>query len=516
MAYQAFSLKWRPQDFDEVIGQEHAITTLKNAILKNRLVHAYLFAGPRGVGKTSVARIFAKSLNCKEGPTVSPCQKCTSCIEITQGRSLDVIEVDGASNRGIDEVRVLRENVKFAPVQGTYKIYIIDEVHMLTTEAFNALLKTLEEPPEFVKFIFATTQANKVISTILSRCQRFDFGRIPLLQIIAQLERIAKGEKIDIEKEVLFAVAKAADGSLRDAESILDQLISFKPEKISSCDVNSMLGIIEEETLFEITNKIIQKDAVAVVTLLDKIINQGKEASIFLQGLIEHFRNIMIAKVTKEESPLIDLPQDYFERLLEQGKAFSLEELFSIFNLLVNTHEISKRFGSSRIPLEVVLVKLSHDKRKTDIPISSANPAKAKDEPSPAVPSADAELPHAQNLNPEAEIDLQKIKLSWPSVIENVGYKKMSVATYLNEGELLKVDKGILTIAFAKNNSLHKEIVESKENRPLIEKIIKDILHISLSLNVILTEEVKKEKAQEHESVQQVINAFGGRLIKEG
>jgi len=513
MAYQAFSLKWRPQNFDEVIGQEHVITTLKNAIAKNRLTHAYLFAGPRGVGKTSVARILAKSLNCKNGPTANPCQKCPSCIEITRGQSLDVIEIDGASNRGIDEVRVLRENVKFAPVQGAYKIYIIDEVHMLTTEAFNALLKTLEEPPEFVKFILATTHANKVIPTILSRCSRFDFQRIPLLKITAQLEKIAKGESINIEKEVFFAIARASDGSLRDAESILDQLISFNPGKISSQDVNSMLGIVEEESLFDITARIMQKDAPATVALLDEIINQGKEANIFLQSLIEHFRNIMIAKVTKEKTQLIDLPDNYYERLLEQSSAFSLEELFSIFNLLVNTQEISKRFGSSRIPLEIALVKLSHDKRKSDAPLQSPQHPKAKNE-TPDIPDCPQEAPLAEP-DIHAEENLQKVKSAWSTVIENVGYNKMSVATYLSDAQLLKLEKGILALGFARNNSLHKEIIEQKDNRLMIEKAIKEALQMDLKLNCILTQESKKEVPKKHESVQQVINAFGGRLIKE-
>ncbi|HTZ11942.1 MAG TPA: DNA polymerase III subunit gamma/tau, partial [Candidatus Margulisiibacteriota bacterium] len=231
MAYTVFALKWRPKNFDEVVGQGHIVSTLKNAIEKNRIASAYLFAGPRGVGKTSTARILAKSLNCKSGPTASPCQKCSSCLEINEGRSLDVIEIDGASNRGIDEIRVLRENVKFSPAASKFKIYIIDEVHMLTTEAFNALLKTLEEPPEFVKFIFATTQPHKVLPTILSRCQRFDFRRISMLEISGQLERIVKEEKLAVDKEVIFAISGSSDGSLRDAESVLDQLVSFSREK---------------------------------------------------------------------------------------------------------------------------------------------------------------------------------------------------------------------------------------------------------------------------------------------
>ncbi|MCM8763142.1 MAG: DNA polymerase III subunit gamma/tau, partial [Candidatus Omnitrophica bacterium] len=473
MSYQAFSLKWPPQSFDEVVGQEHVITTLKNAILKARVAAAYLFSGPRGVGKTSVARIFAKSLNCKEGPTLTPCQKCSSCLEITQARSLDVIEIDGASNRGIDEVRDLREKVKFAPVQGRFKIYIIDEVHMLTTEAFNALLKTLEEPPEYVKFIFATTQANKVIPTILSRCQRFDFSRIPALKIISQLEKIVKAENINIEKEVLFAIARASDGSLRDAESILDQLLSFNPDKITSSDVNSLLGIVQEEALFEITSKIIQKDALEAIKLLDEIIAQGKEANLLLSRLIEHFRNLMIAHVTKERSSLIDLPQNYLEALSEQSKAFSLEEIFSIFNLLVNTQEIAKRFGASRIPLEIALVKLCQDKKRPAQPLSNAH-LSPKDQ---TILKVDVST---QSADPTTAADLKNIKAAWPSVIESLGKIKMSLATYLNEGELLRLDKDILTIGFAKDNSLHKEIVEKKENHLLIEKVVKEILKADL------------------------------------
>ena len=244
MSYIAFARKWRPKNLDEIIGQEHVVSVLKNSIKQNRLAHAYLFTGSRGVGKTSCARILAKSINCAKGPTLKPCEECSSCCEIPQGRSLDVIEIDGASNRGIDEIRTLRENVKFAPTAGKHKIYIIDEVHMLTTEAFNALLKTLEEPPEHVKFIFATTQPNKIISTILSRCQRFDFRLIPTLTIIEKLEKIAKEEHLKIDKQALFAIAKASGGSMRDAETILDQLSSVSSAKINAQDVSSMLGAV--------------------------------------------------------------------------------------------------------------------------------------------------------------------------------------------------------------------------------------------------------------------------------
>ena len=272
MAYQIFALKWRPQDFDQIVGQSQAVTLLKNSIQKGRLAYAYLFAGPRGVGKTSTARILAKSLNCKKGPIVSPCQECAACREITQCRSLDVLEIDGASNRGIDEIRALRESVRFAPSSGKFKIYIIDEVHMLTNEAFNALLKTLEEPPPFVKFIFATTQVNRIPATILSRCQRLDFRRIPLIDIINQLKTITAQEKISLDEEVLFTIARACDGSLRDAESILDQLASISKQKISISDVTSLLGVLQQQMLFELTDKIIRKDSQGVLTLLNTIL----------------------------------------------------------------------------------------------------------------------------------------------------------------------------------------------------------------------------------------------------
>ncbi len=515
MPYVAFSLKWRPQSFDEVIGQEHVTTTLKNAISKDRLACAYLFAGPRGVGKTSVARIFAKALNCVKGPTSSPCQKCPACLEITQSRSLDVIEIDGASNRGIDEIRQLRENVKFAPTQGKYKIYIIDEVHMLTTEAFNALLKTLEEPPEFVKFIFATTHPHKVIPTVLSRCQRFDFLRIPAVKIIAQLEKIIAQEKVDIDKEVVFSLAKAADGSLRDAESMLDQLLSFSAGKISSADVNAVLGIIEQDSLFEVTSKIIDKDSAAAVTLLNKIVDQGKDPHVFLANLIEHFRNLMILKVTSAKSSLIDLPQEYWDRLFEQASAFSLEEIFSTFNQLVNTQEIAKRFSSSRIPIEIVLVKLCQDKHKTAIPAAPKN----------AAASAPAQTPQQQTKQTDKDcpeqaaqpdIELEQVKTAWTFALEKVGASRMSLATYLNEARPIKWDKGVLTIGFAKNNAFHKETLEEKENRLLIEKAFSDALNLSVRVNFILTEEIGKgNDPAPAPAVQQAIDAFGARLIRE-
>lgn len=502
MSYTVFALKWRPKSFDEIIGQNHVVNTLKSALEKNRLAHAYLFAGPRGVGKTSTARILAKALNCKNGPTLNPCSKCSSCLEIAEGRSFDVIEIDGASNRGIDEIRSLRESIKFAPASGKFKIYIIDEVHMLTTEAFNALLKTLEEPPAFVKFIFATTHPHKVIPTVLSRCQRFDFRRIPVIEIIAQLEKIIKSENVDVDKEVLFAIARASDGALRDAESILDQLVSFSKDKISLKDVISVLGLVEEDLLFEITDKIIQRDARGALVLLNSLIDEGKDIAVFLSSLLEHFRNLMVAKITQTDIELIDLPKDICERLFKQAKEFTLEEIFSSFNILVATQEMSKRLESVRIPLEISLVRLAHDKKGTIKPPLNAKPAAVKEK---------IEVPEPVN-----SVSLEEIIEGWAKIIDSLSRVKISVATYLNEGAAVKIEKNILTIGFPKNYTLHKETLEKKENRAIIENAFFELFNVSIRTNFILTQEKPRhDNARDNPAIRSVLETFNGRVIKE-
>lgn len=516
MSYIVFALKWRPKNFDEIIGQDTVVTTLKNAIQKNRLAHAYLFAGPRGVGKTSTARILAKALNCKNGSTVNPCGICPACTDIAQGRSLDVIEIDGASNRGIDEIRTLRESVKFAPVQGKYKIYIIDEVHQITSEGFNALLKTLEEPPPFVKFIFATSHPHKVIPTILSRCQRLDFRRISVMEIIAQLEKIAMAEKINIDKKVLFAIARSSDGSLRDAESILDQLISFAKDEVSLEDIVSMLGLVEQDTLFDITEKIINKDARGALELFNNIIDSGKDIGNFLANLIEHFRNLMIAKITLGDSRLIDLPKEICERLLQQAKAFSLEEIFSAFNTLVNTQEMTKRLESLRIPLEISLVKMAQDKKSSNLNAPTKHSKEL--DPVPTQEKSTAPVIKKEDSIPEAtqSTSLDNIKSIWRNIIGNLAGIKMSVATYLDGGIPTKLENNILTVSFPMNYSLHKESLERKENKAIIEKILSELLNCNIRVNFTLSKEVAQKNNGETSSfIKSALDTFNGRVVKE-
>ena len=293
MTYQVTARKWRPQVAEDVVGQSHVTTTLRNAIATNRLSHAYIFSGPRGVGKTTTARILAKAINCLHAQNADPDNTCDICREITEGRSVNVFEIDGASNRGVDEIRNLRESVRYAPAKGKYKVYIIDEVHMLTKEAFNALLKTLEEPPPYTLFIFATTEIHKVPATILSRCQRFDFRRISIQEIIGRLRYIASEEKIIIDDNALLLIAKRADGSMRDAQSIFDQIISYCGEKIVAEQIIQMLNVVDEETFFRTTEIITAKDAKAALLLVDMIVNRGVDMREFLQGIIEDRKSVV-------------------------------------------------------------------------------------------------------------------------------------------------------------------------------------------------------------------------------
>ncbi|MCK9431221.1 MAG: DNA polymerase III subunit gamma/tau [Candidatus Omnitrophica bacterium] len=539
MAYTVFALKWRPQDFESIVGQDHIVGTLKNAIQKSRLANAYLFTGPRGVGKTSTARILAKALNCKEGPTVTPCQKCSSCLGINQGNSLDVIEIDGASNRGIDEIRALRENVKFSPTQGKYKIYIIDEVHQITPDGFNALLKTLEEPPEFVKFIFATTHPQKVMPTIISRCQRMDFRRIPVIEIISQLEKIILQEKAAVDKDVLFAVAKSSDGSLRDAESILDQLVSFSKGSVSIKDAIAVLGMVEQDVLFALTDTIIQKDPQGALEFFNEIIDDGKDPGVFLTNFIEHFRNLMVAKVSKADTKLVDLPQEVCDRLFKQSQALSLEEIFTAFNILVSTQEMAKRLDSQRIPLEISLVRLAYSRpeghaclpakqglasasqsHKSDKHISSGEKARKHSvENELAVkPEEIVKKDVPAQVSQEKEIvSLEQVKSVWNNIVNNLAGIKMSVSTYLSEGEPTKIQGDILTVAFPKNYTLHKESLEKKENKAMIEKAASELCNAQLRLNFILVDQARYEHdVHNNPFIKSALDMFGGRVVREG
>jgi len=358
MSYQVLARKWRPQTFEEVVGQEPVTRTLKNAVAQGRVAHAFLFSGPRGVGKTSVARILAKALNCAEGPTPAPCNRCQACREITNGSSLDVLEIDGASNRGIDEVRDLREKIKYLPAQGTYRVYIIDEVHMLTREAFNALLKTLEEPPAHAIFIMATTEPHKVPATILSRCQRYDFRRIPTDLILAHLENLVRQEGWTLDPEGLALVAREAEGSLRDAQGFLDQVVTFGGQGVDAAEVARILGVTDRKALLTALGAVVRRQGPELLALIDELYNQGHDLKRFYQDLVLYTRHLLLAALHPEARGLAEVADGEWQELVERGRQGPAPHFHNLLSLLLTGEEDLRRSSMPRLALEVLLLRL--------------------------------------------------------------------------------------------------------------------------------------------------------------
>lgn len=368
MDYQVSARKFRPSTFDQLIGQPHVVQTLRNAILRKHVAHAYLFSGMRGVGKTTVARILAKALNCKNGPTPEPCEQCESCEEITRGNSVDVIEIDGASNTGVDDVRELRENVKFSPFRGSYRIYIIDEIHMLSNSAFNALLKTLEEPPPHAVFVFATTEVHKIPATITSRCQHFNFRRIPRQEIVARLQAVVDSMNVTIGKQSVGAIARASEGSMRDALSLLDQAVAFGGTEVKDQDVEDMLGTVPDVLVRRLVDTVVKQDAAAAVALIGEVVDHGYDLRAYCSAVVERMRSLMIGAVVpnvEQAQGLMDLPGEEVKQLLAEAGSFSIEQLQDLFNLFAQAEDRLRSTGYPRFVFEVAAVRaarsVTHD-----------------------------------------------------------------------------------------------------------------------------------------------------------
>lgn len=366
--YQVLARKYRPQAFREIIGQEAIVTTLKNAIKNHRLAHAYLFCGSRGTGKTTLARVFAKALNCAQPtPDFEPCNVCSSCKEIAAGNSLDVLEIDGASHRGIDDVRQINETVGYATSSGKYKIYIIDEVHMLTKEAFNALLKTLEEPPPKVMFFFATTEPHKVLPTILSRCQRFNLNRIPTEKIIDKLRAICSDLGIAVQEEALRLLANRAEGGLRDAESLLDQIIAFHEGEITPAAIASMLGIMTQEALFDLDRAGKEGNYAVAFEIANAIFSEGKDLLHFVEMLTEHFRNILLLKLAGKNAPFLSISKTTLEHYEASAKLYSQEQCMAILDFLIEAQSQIRFSPSAKIALEALLLRIMRTHQRVPV-----------------------------------------------------------------------------------------------------------------------------------------------------
>jgi len=522
MSYQVIARKYRPQRFGDVVGQDHVAQTLSNAIGQKRIAHAYLFCGPRGTGKTTIARIFAKCLNCTDGPKADFDDADSRCQEITEGRSLDVIEIDGASNRGIDEVRELRDTVKYAPASSRFKIYIIDEVHMLTKEAFNALLKTLEEPPAHAKFMFATTEPEKVLPTILSRCQRFDLRRIPVALIVKHLAHIATLEKVKIDDAALHAIARGADGGMRDAESTLDQLISFCGEKIEEPDVLSMFGLTAQSQILELARAILAGEAEPALRELNDLAKHGKDLGRLLSDLLNHFRNLLIHQVSRGDLKLLEVSEAEAASLAIQSAQVNSSALTRIMEVLTDAEARLRDASSKKTSIEVALLKAMEARNAVSLdsvlkqlqqlrgqdstpaapaPASAAASVRQNPVPTPAVARsiqpptttrADgvaAELPGARPASSsEAASNSASLEELWGRLIEAVGRVSPFTRSYLLEAHPVAFSKNVFTIGFDPEFEDHIGLVDNARNHTLLQTKLQELGHPAVQIKFIKAE----------------------------
>lgn len=540
MAYEVLARKWRPQNFQDVIGQEHITQTLVNAINTDRLAHAYLFSGARGVGKTTVARILAKAINCEDRQNGDPCNKCNSCVEITAGSSVDVQEIDGASNRGIDEIRELRENIKYMPSSGRFRVYIIDEVHMLTLQAFNALLKTLEEPPPHVKFLFATTEPHKVPVTILSRCQRFDFKRIPVNRIVDYLDRMVAEEGIKINRSGLTIIAREADGGMRDAQSLLDQVASFAGEKIEDRNITDILGIIDCDIIFEASGAIITGSAESCIDIVDRIYNFGYDIKEFYKVLMDQFRNLMVWKVTSK-TDLLDMTEDDVAELKKQADAAGLEKLQQTLNFLIAREEDLRYTSHPRLVLETIMIKLCNlgellsfgeiiKKIESLENMLSSSPS-SSDHFEPGTVS-EPEPVWEEEKTPEPDAAEKKDKgKDWSGLLDYVASRNTAMANVLKEWQLKSINGNILELTRGES-SFSSSYLDDPERLDKFLSYCRDFFEKDMKANIIgdpatvrknrntpnTRQESKKTpqaKIDYPEPVQEVLKIFQGEVVEE-
>ncbi len=553
MAYTALYREWRPKNFSDVIGQEHITTTLINEIKMNRIGHAYLFSGTRGTGKTTCAKIMAKALNCLNLKDGEPCNECTMCKKIDAGMSLDVVEQDAATNNKVDDIRDLVDEVMYPPHEGKYKVYILDEVHMLSTGAVNAFLKTLEEPPEHVVFILATTDPQKLPVTVLSRCQRFDFKRIKYTDIAKRLRRIATSKGIYAEDKSLELIARISDGAMRDALSIMDQAISMGDGKLDYDDILNMLGLSGQESLFNLSEAILRKDVKESIVILDQVVEGGKDPYSFTKDLINHFRNILVAKIMPNPEEVVDLSKEDIETVKRQGDIASNEVITRIIRSLQKAEEQAKFSKQSRIYLELAIISLTKNEldiskeamvgrlsviedylRRNHKESNGESKNQTKENPSTKAPVSLDNKPTAQqsrvlqsppekvevNLASKEElrvmreavkieedtfdgncsVTLDMVKRNWKEIMEALkARRQMIIQASVTVGNPLSCEGGIIEISFSKEYAFSKKRLEKKENREILEDAATSILGEKVRFKFSVEGEKREESSKEND-----------------
>jgi len=552
MDFQVSARKWRPQKFSELIGQEHIVRTLHNAIGMDRVAHAYLFSGTRGVGKTTTARLLAKALNCEKGPTPEPCDQCTFCKEIRDGISVDVMEIDGASNNGVGEVRDLIDNIQYSTSSCRFKVYIIDEIHMLSKAAFNALLKTLEEPPPKVVFIFATTELTKIPETILSRCQNFEFKPLTHQQIINQLKAICENDGIQIDPHSLEEIAKNGAGSMRDAQSLLDQVIAFCGKEIDPGAVESVLGIVGQNALASFVDCVAQRDGAGLLQQVSEVVVHGKDLGYFCRDLIEYLRNLMLVKVAGNAEALLSGQTSHLDTLKKQAASFEPDALQQMFQVLSKAEMEMKRSSLPQILFEMAVLRLtdvrplqeidalidkintmegpSPAKTSTPLPVRGEAPSIKKAPPAPAqsAPKRDEPVdpPQAATVNPSSQGAWQKIRSA-------ASANKRSLGTYLDNCQLASLDAKEMRLNFPDPFTLGQ--VEKEENLAALKDAVTQVCgqsKLKITLQLGTTESApaddipeppaaepahakgKKASASEEEILRDALDVFGGIVIQ--
>lgn len=532
MTYQVLALKYRPLVFEDIIAQNHVTKTLARAVETGRIAHGYLLTGPRGTGKTTTARILAKALNCAEGPTATPCNKCPACKEITAGSSLDVLEIDAASNTGVDDVRTLRENIRYLPTSGKKRVFIIDEVHRLSGSAFDALLKTLEEPPEHAVFIFATTEPHKVPQTILSRTQRYDFRRVSTGDLVEHMKNLAAKEKVEIDDEALFLIARKGDGSVRDSLSLFDQMIALTDGKITAQATARTLGIVDRQLFAKLIEIIAAGQTDAIFDLVKILFQSGADITEFVNDFITYLRNLLVQKSTKDAEQFLDVSEAEKEALAKQATYFTESDILRMIQVLSELLRQLKNGYDEKTFLEICLVRLARMEssialqevidrlNKLSASVASGQPQtesslfgnrtaakppvqkktsgidkQQSTPPPPPPPQPQEPAPEEHEFSGGKSLNLPRVQVSWNKFLDILKKKNSMLASMLSMATVKSVENNVITVAFGPSGDTHKQVVDKADSKVIIEKILKEFYQLTVRIEFTIDKTIKAQSA---------------------